>query len=608
MPRTDTTGFPAPDTLAVGLTLRFGVTGHRPPRLVPDQHDAIHAACRRLFAETNAILGEIHAGHAHAFSPSRPVARLVSALAAGADIVAAEAAVEEELYLSACMPFSPAQYSNDFAAADWAKVERLAAAAVGVMAFAEQKAGDAAAYEGVGRLVLAQSDILIAIWDGEPARGRGGTTEIVAEAIARHIPVIQINPEMPGEPVLLWSGLHHEIPDRPTLDGVERVPLHRALKPLIIALCAPPEGPELHFLKTFLGEDICRRRISLAWPLLMLVSGARSWRETSFNTPREASSADAFEFRIAPFTDLGRYGARLKGALTKRFARADTAANSAALQFRSSFVTNFGLAALAVLLALSSLLAPQAKVWLITGELLVIGLIIYNTRRAKRCKFHERWIDYRHLAERLRLLALSSTLGRLSLRDVEDGTTRPCWETWYARATAREFDAPCGDIDRFYLDKVRETALQLIEDQIAYHSMNAATMQHANERLHKVGDALFAGTILFCLIFLANKVMADGLIRIFGVGLTEIVTLVTAFFPALAAALYGIRTQGDFAANAERSHTISRRLKKLQSSLRKDRLTYQILVDRVRRLSEIMLSEMHQWQEQYETRPLSLPG
>ena len=38
-------------------------------------------------------------------------------------------------------------------------------------------------YEAAGRLMLGHSDVLIAIWDGQPAAGRGGTAEIVAEAV-----------------------------------------------------------------------------------------------------------------------------------------------------------------------------------------------------------------------------------------------------------------------------------------------------------------------------------------------------------------------------------------------------------------------------------------
>jgi hypothetical protein len=39
-----------------------------------------------------------------------------------------------------------------------------------------------AAYEWGGREVVDHCDVLVALWDGQPARGRGGTAEIVAHA------------------------------------------------------------------------------------------------------------------------------------------------------------------------------------------------------------------------------------------------------------------------------------------------------------------------------------------------------------------------------------------------------------------------------------------
>ena len=38
------------------------------------------------------------------------------------------------------------------------------------------------AYEQAGRYIVEHSDVLLAVWDGLPARGRGGTAEIVAWA------------------------------------------------------------------------------------------------------------------------------------------------------------------------------------------------------------------------------------------------------------------------------------------------------------------------------------------------------------------------------------------------------------------------------------------
>lgn len=54
------------------------------------------------------------------------------------------------------------------------------------VAVAELPTGAArvAGYTAAGRAVLADSAVLLALWDGEPPRGEGGTAQIVAEAIA----------------------------------------------------------------------------------------------------------------------------------------------------------------------------------------------------------------------------------------------------------------------------------------------------------------------------------------------------------------------------------------------------------------------------------------
>ena len=44
-------------------------------------------------------------------------------------------------------------------------------------------------YLAAGIYILDHSDVLIAVWDGEPARGIGGTAEIVAEARRRGMPL-----------------------------------------------------------------------------------------------------------------------------------------------------------------------------------------------------------------------------------------------------------------------------------------------------------------------------------------------------------------------------------------------------------------------------------
>ena len=46
-----------------------------------------------------------------------------------------------------------------------------------------------------GRAVVNRSEVLVAVWDGQPARGLGGTADVVAYARQRGVPVTVIWPE-----------------------------------------------------------------------------------------------------------------------------------------------------------------------------------------------------------------------------------------------------------------------------------------------------------------------------------------------------------------------------------------------------------------------------
>ena len=52
---------------------------------------------------------------------------------------------------------------------------------------------DPGVYGNAGRIVLNQSDLLIAVWDGGKAAGPGGTVETMREALDYHVPVIWID-------------------------------------------------------------------------------------------------------------------------------------------------------------------------------------------------------------------------------------------------------------------------------------------------------------------------------------------------------------------------------------------------------------------------------
>jgi Flp pilus assembly protein TadD len=164
---------PAP----VADALRVGVTGHR--RLADP--DGLRAAVAGALRGRRADRGVV----------------LLTALAEGADRIAAHAVLAEGGRLHAVLPLPPAEFAQDFASA--ASVEEFRAllarcARVTVVAAPESAAGDprTAAYEASGRAVVDGCDVLVALWDGAGSRGRGGTAEIVAHARERGREVLVI--------------------------------------------------------------------------------------------------------------------------------------------------------------------------------------------------------------------------------------------------------------------------------------------------------------------------------------------------------------------------------------------------------------------------------
>jgi hypothetical protein len=487
----------------------------------------------------------------------------------------------------------------------------MLASASSIYELTGERQREAAAYEAVGRVTLDQSDLLLAIWDGDLAQGRGGTAQVVAEAVAQRIPVIHVLPSGEEPPQLLWSGLENSDLDQLLVESVPKAPAHEALERVVRALTEPP--PDWHnrtMLARFLSGRVRGINLGISYPLLLSAAGARRTRRSDFVPAKAGACAEELRSMVMPLLEERCENPEAMELLGRRYGRADAAALYNAQLYRSSFVTNFALAAVAVLLALSSLLLPELKLPFIALELAVVLLILVNTRVGRHGGWHDRWMDNRHLAERLRCLSLMSLVGDLGLRDREerDAAALPGWVRWYSRATAREIGLLCVSADAEFLAGVRAAALQLLDRQIQYQSANGKSSHLMEHRLGLAGEWLFGATVVACCVWIGMKLLGMPMAIAGKVTLTELVTFVTAFLPALGAALYGIRMQADFAGLSQRAHVTAARLKALARTLEREPVHHEKLAARLRRLADITLGDVDRWRSAFKSRPISLPG
>lgn len=118
----------------------------------------------------------------------------VSSAAAGSDLLFARGILDLGMPWQAVLPLPQAEFQKDFAPDEWQRVEALLAAAESVTVIGASGVREEA-YLDCGIEVVNACDVLVALWDGEPARGRGGTAEVVVYARECGKPLVIIDPD-----------------------------------------------------------------------------------------------------------------------------------------------------------------------------------------------------------------------------------------------------------------------------------------------------------------------------------------------------------------------------------------------------------------------------
>jgi hypothetical protein len=575
------------------FALSVGIVGHRLGFWSEGQELQLERL-QNVRSDVRAALEAVKAAAAHAHSIHKPFfddrlppeLTVVSSLADGTDSIAAAIALDLDYKLDAPLPFPRSEYENGLKTAAAAgggtpheEFAALVAQARAVLALPGERRssdGDAQgilkenrAYEAVGLTVISQSDILLAVWDHQLSRGRGGTAEIVAEAARAGIPIILVDANGTRPIELRWRGLKRAPAQIVAFDDLPHASLAACINDVIDEMVRPPRAPEQRqSLQRWYAENAHTFNFAFPFPALMAALLTRPIRCGDLFPLQPSELAAQYVKAASPAVDQDK--PQLIAHLAEPYGWADAAAIYCAQFFRSAFVVNFLFAAFAVIAATGSVMMMENQTgWRhvpVSIEIVLIVCVVGNTLLGRYFQWHKRWVEARELAERLRVALPLWTLG---LRPASFPGEEPTWTGWYARAVVRTQGLRCADLSAKKLDDERSVLLALLKDQRSYNHANAGRMRRMELRLELTGLCLLVATLLAAIDHLCDAPMVG---RALGrlLDADRVIIWLSVALPALATATYGIRVIGDFEGIHQRGERTYRQLMTLSIAIKQD--------------------------------------
>lgn len=648
--------------------LCVGVTGHRL------NHAGLQAQAAGVRASLAALLAQIDA-RAKTFSSSAP--RLHSMLADGADQFCADAALACGWELVAPLPFGLAlagataeDCQGEAALAALAHAQARAAGAgapdpafaavdrffdyatkAQIFALADRDAqierlyrqranGDAEAqaafaaetshrYTLASRVIVEQSDLLIALWDGVSRTGFGGTGHTIAAALDSGVPVAWIRPDAPEA----WRILRTP-EDLADLDAARRDSEPEAALSRIVEDALRADRPHGHgdahasagmaaFLKEAWPEKSNRlwhgyRRIEA-----MFGESGDPFRNLTQTYARPDQIADGawrdLMARIGALPGLAEdFVAQLRNTIAPRFAFADGISTHLSDAYRGGMILNFALSAIAAVGGLTYMpfFTYYEKPEFAIFELTMLCAIVLVTQIGGKRRWHGRWFESRRVAEYLRhnpiLLAIgvARPAGRWP-RGVETS-----WPEWYARQTLREIGLPRATVTPAFLRAALELVLQPhVVSQRDYHLAKAKRLRNVHDNLDKLSMALF----ICAIVVVAGYVTLKGVEMLPGVGnlvsprQTSQFTYFGVVLPLLGATIAGVRYFGDFErfssiseVAAEKLDAIAARIAALLRLGDAD-IDYEVVARLAHAIDDVVVGEIESWQAVFGGKHITIP-
>ena len=648
---------PMPVLTAPPLRLAIGITGHREtnPAFAANR-DAIAATIAALFAEFD-----------HAAGAVRP--RLHSLLANGSDLAAAEAALLLDWQISAPLPFgldlniainampataeegrkllngdrdgtSPACARARQIATLAAQAERFELAeADGLIAelfFASLDApDDMAAHQAwstaasdraalAGRVMIEQSDLIIAIWDGETPGMTGGTRHTIIAALEQGASVVWIDARSPhGWHILDGPEMLADLPN-----AAARAP--HASRAALRKVIAQAQGADRidggENFGTAAWRTRSRRRFH-AYRRIEALFGAIGIKkrlarlQQLYERPEQIAAGSGASLLKAAIDLPGgdaRMVAEIETSILQRFAWVDGLSTYLSDAYRGGMVASFLLSSLAIIGGIAYL--PFVDVswkwpFALFEFLLLVGILAI-TAIGNRHGWHNRWFETRRVAEYLRHAPILLLLGVARAPGRWPSAARTTWPEFYARSLQREIGLPRIRLDGPYLRAVLGNLLgPHVIAQRDYHRGKANRLGRAHRNLDRLSQLFFFLAVVSVASYLGIVIAARlGLVsHAVDHAVAKPLTFLGVLFPTLGGAFAGVRYFGDFErfaaiseVTAEKLEAIERRITRLMAAP-PGGLNFARVSSLAHATDDVVVSEIESWQAVFGGKHITVP-
>ena len=548
-------------------TLQIGVIGHR---ALPeaDMELLTHAA-------TQALASMIAAARQALPEPARAKLQLrcLSSLAEGSDCLLAEVAMAQGCSLAAPLPFQRAVYAKDFTdPVALVRHERLLALASSVYEI-DAAGAKAESYLAASRIMLAQSDIVLAIWDGEAERGIGGTAQTIREALLADIPVVVIAAQAP-------HGLH--VPG----DSTAATPQAQIVEWMNHLLSpAPVVKARQDALAHYLAEPVKAAPLA-TW----FVRGVERWLLVAARPEPQPQNEPPPELPSSVDDPL-----RLFDSVVEPHRRSfDLLATRYAALYRSAFTVRL----LAVLPAtafgiISLYAAPTLANLGLSGQLLVLAVTLIIAGLDARLGWHRRFVAYRYLAEHLRqsrLLALFGGTGALAPPHLDRKPLPEDWADAVLRRIVRAAGLPSLNGGGGFIAAAGAIICHEMAEQRDFYLARAAKFAVLGQRLKVAGTVLYIAGFGFTLLRLVLGPVSHV------PGLATTLALLAMIAPALSPVFFGLRSWNEYASLSDRYLATGHRLSRLLHLYRLHPANRAKLETIATTAAALMLAETKEWQ------------